>query len=282
MENNQNYQNNEQILYLNLESQIKSNQFKTKEELIQRISKLKEYGRFSSENSNDKIKELLELYDKLHKTDESVLNTEKYKNVSTENINLIISTEDDKILKTSESNQTMNEEFKQLQNEIVANSKDGQANADTLFNHMANYQKEEIKILSISDVLLRDDIDKEVLKKIRFFLSNSKINPYNYKVDIINGIFYNQETDEVIEVRKNEETLEYEIYRSGEMIYKDEEQSEKVERNEEQLLYDSKENHKVRRLTPPNKPYGFSNVSFLILNIMTFILLTTMIILLNK
>lgn len=279
MENSMNFQNSEQILYLNIENQIRNNQYKTKEELIQRISKLKEYGRFSSEDSNKKIKELLELYDNLNKKDEQLLDTEKYKNVSLENTNLIISTADDKILKTTESYQTMNAEFKQLQNEIVANSKDGQVNADTIFNHMANYQKEEVKILSISEALSRDNIDIESLKKIRFFLSNKNINPHDYKVDITSGIFYNETTDEVIEVRKNEETSQYEMYRSGETIYKNENQEQK---NEEELSYDPKENMKVRRLTPPNKPYGFSNVGFLILNITTFVILTVMIILLNK
>ena len=39
----------------------------------------------------------------------------------------------------------------------------------------------------------RDNINKETLNKIKFFINNSYTNPSSYKVDIEHDIFYNIE-----------------------------------------------------------------------------------------
>ena len=65
-------------------------------------------------------------------------------------------------------------------------------------------------------------INIELLHKIRYFVSNKYINPYSYKIDLENGIFYNTETSEVLEVRKDEVTNKYQIYKGSEVVYGEE------------------------------------------------------------
>lgn len=86
--------------------------------------------------------ELLGKYDELNQTTDMPLNMENYKGVGLENKNLIVSTEQERILKTLESKDDLNKEFKQVQNQIVANNQDARTNADVIFNHMADNQKE--------------------------------------------------------------------------------------------------------------------------------------------
>lgn len=272
MDNYVNMSSGEESIYLILESQIKDNQYKSKEELIERIKELKEYGRISVDDSNKKIQALLDLYDSLNRSDELPLDTDNYKSVKLEDANMIVSTMDDKVIKSVDLDDTINDEFKKIQNNIIANSKDGKTNASDVFLHMANYQKEEVTFIALNDVLLRDDIDTEMLKKIRFFIGITYINPYNYKVDIVNGVFYNPENDDLLEVRKNEVTLEYEVYRNNELLYDmDDYQTKK-----------NKENVKVRKLTLNNNNAAFSKIGFLIVNIVTFISVVIMIIFLYK
>lgn len=272
MNNYVNMSSDEESIYLILESQIKDNQYKSKEELIERIKELKEYGRISVDDSNKKIQTLLDLYDSLNRSDELPLDMDNYKSVKLEDANMIVSTMDDKVIKSVDSDDTINDEFKKIQNNIIANSKDGETNASDVFLHMANYQKEEVTFISLNDVLLRDDIDTEMLKKIRFFIGIKDINPYNYKVDIVNGVFYNPENDDLLEVRKNDVTLEYEVYRNNELLYdRDDYQTKK-----------NNENVKVRKLTLNNNNAAFSKIGFLILNIVTFISVVFMIVFLYK
>lgn len=265
--NNQNNYN----FYLDLENQIKNNNFKSKEDLNRYIVNLKQRG-FISSNDNQKVENLLKLYDELNSRTDNPLNMEGYKNVSLENQELIVSTNNDRILKTDSNHGEIEKEFMQVQNEMTANRQE-LVNANDVFEKIADTKKEEVTLLFMSEVFNKDNIDLEILQKIKFFITNKYINPYNYKVNIQNGIFYNIETDEVLEVRKDSETNEYKIYRGNEIVYENEPQA--LEKEEESKIYE-KNNTKVRRLVKEdNKPFNnqaFSKISFLILNIIIFIM----------
>ena len=96
----------------------------------------------------------------------------------------------------------------------------------------------------------------------------------------------------MFEVRKNEDTNQYDIFKGSEKIYghateleqtppQEHEFEEEKQTYEEQL---NKANLKVRRLEKKSfmNNAAFTKVGFLIINILTFTILTTMIILLNK
>ena len=266
MDNQNNYN-----VYLDLENQIKNNGFKSKEDLNRYIVNLKQRG-FISSNDNQKVENLLKLYDELNSRTINPLNIEGYKNVSLENQELIVSTNNDRILKTDSNHGEIEKEFMQTQNEMTANRQE-LVNTNDVFEKIADTKKEEVTLLFMSEVFNKDNIDLEILQKIKFFITNKYINPYNYKVDIQNGIFYNPETDEVLEVRKDSETNEYKIYRGSEIVYENE--SQVLEKEEESKNYDKK-NIKVRKLVKEdNRTFNnaaFSKISFLILNIIIFIM----------
>lgn len=163
---------------------------------------------------------------------------------------------------------------------------------------MEKNRKEELTLLSINEVLQRDDIDSEVLRKIRFFINNEYINPYSCKVDINTGLFYNQETKEMFEVRKNPQTGNYEIYKGSEVEYSkaretEEHSNESLEGNndfvedqeinkdidEKQMLYKPK----VRRLIKPTNlnNAAFVKSSFIVIGICIFSIILA-IILINR
>lgn len=137
-------------------------------------------------------------------------------------------------------------------------------------NKMINQQTNDLKLISLPEAIAREDINIEILNKLRFLITNKYINPYVFKINLETGIFYNIETNEVFEVIKNTNTNQYEIRKDSEKTY------------EEQL---TNKNIKVRRLEKISPHMGnaaFTKVGFLIINILTFSILTTMIILLNK
>jgi len=274
-----NNQNNYDF-YPDLENRIKNNLFKSKEELTNYIFNLKQRG-IIPHDEYYKIEKLLNLYDEMHLHTENALDIKNYKSVSLEEQELIVSTESDRILKTDSNHDEMEKEFKQLQNELAANSQQELVDADDVFKKLADTQKEEVTLLFMSEVFSKDDIDLEILQKIKYFITNRYINPYDYKVDIENGIFYNTLTDEVLEVRKDVETNEYKIFRGDEIVYENNYYSDKnneydsqlLEREEDEQIHDKK-NIKVRRLTKDNDRFSnaaFSKIGFLILNIIIFI-----------
>ena len=159
---------------------------------------------------------------------------------------------------------------------------------------MKENRKEKLTLLSINEFLQTDDIDSEVLRKIRFFINNEYINPYSYKVDINTGLFYNQETKEMFEVRKNPQTGNYEIYKGSEVEYSkasenEEHSNESLEGNndfeenedidEKQMLYKPK----VRRLIKPTNlnNAAFVKSSFIVIGICIFSIILA-IILINR
>lgn len=94
MENN-NYQTLLSVLY----QQIRNNNFKSKEELNNYIIYLKNNLIPSEVLSNEKVLELLNLYDSIHQNDNPKLDMRNYKASSLSNQNFIISTQTDKVLK---------------------------------------------------------------------------------------------------------------------------------------------------------------------------------------
>ncbi len=285
-----------------VEVRIKNNQFRSKQELSNYLINLKNSGIPEDVLSNEKMKELLDEYDKLHSKEEPSLDMSNYKCISLGDQNYIVSKETGVILKTEGSKEQLSEEFKSIQNQLTSIKQNGLANADEIFEYMRNSQKEEVNIVTIEAAINRDKIDTEILNKIKFFISNEYINPYEYRVSPENGIFYNLETSEVLEVRKNEETGEYAIYKGEEIVYGNndtlensqennmEKETPEIESmtNEEEIAYENglkNQNVKVRRLVPPqnyNNRAAFAKIGFLLVGIITFSIITAIMILTRK
>lgn len=290
IQNGRNIPTNEEIKIRSLEAQIRNGEFPDKEKLVIYIANLRNRGLLQI--SNEQTEELLNLYDSLHKVEDVPLDMQNYVSIGLENQDLIVAKETDRVLQTLNGPSSFANEFQQTQNEITANTQDGLANADTVFNHIANNQKVEISLIPVTEAISRDDIDVEVLNKIKFFITNAYVNPYVFRVDITKGVFYNIETSEVYEVRKNENTNQYEIYRGSEMVYgqstmPSEEPGLEHDTDEEQMSYEDRRNKPKVRARIKEEPRHLGNAAFtkvglLIINIITFALLTAMIVLLNK
>ena len=267
-----------------IQERINNNEFKDKNELISFLNDLKKQGLSESILTNEIIAELLNLFDKTHSKENSSLDLENYSSFKLENQNVIVSKKDDIVLKTNRSSEELPQEFKENQNELTAMSSDGLANADMTFDYMEKYKKEKMNLISLSEAVEKDNINKETLNKIKFFINNSYTNPSSYKVDIEHDIFYNIENQEVLEVRKNPQTGKYEIYKGGELAYsnnssdetKEDDFEKETDTNEEKMPYLNKnENLKVRRLIKPenNNAAFVSNTFVIIIGILLFIVI---------
>lgn len=293
-----NYNNQDfyQSIILNMEENIRNGRFDSKENLVRYINELKEKNIPTYILTNEKITEFLNLYDELSSKSNFKLDIQNYKGASLDDQNFIISTEDDKVVKTSNSSEELVEEFKKTQNQMTAKGDDGLANADMVFDNMRKYQKEELSLMSLSEAIEKDNVSFEILNKIKFFVSNEYVNPYSYKVDVNNGIFYNVETNEVLEVRKND-LGNYEIYKGGERQFKqfddgnsignefssDENNEEKVKDTDEDIMAYDKKNVKVRRLTKPiNNNHAFIKSSLIVICITIASILLSLLMLLIK
>lgn len=125
--------------------------------------------------------------------------------------------------------------------------------------------KELESLIPFSELQFYNNLDLELLNKIRFFItiSQGKVNYESIYFDLEKKVFYNDDTKEIYEIKKDANNNQYEIIKSH--------------------------NHKpITRVRKPDNspPYmnnaAFTKVGFLIINILTFSILTTMIILLNK
>ena len=282
MEINSSSLTNSETIILIIENQIRNNHFNSKEQLSEYLLDLKNSGLYQTELSNELIEELLNLYDSLNKKSDIPLDIKQYTGISLDNQDLIISKETDQVLKTLENSSTLDHEFKHTQNEITAISSSGLANANTVFKHMSNHEKEEISLISLDEAITRNNINMEILNKIKFFVTHININLNVFRVDIESGIFYNIETNEVYEVRKNSITNQYEIYKGQELVY-----GKLYQDDNKNLENDSKKYQpKVRKLIKPKSSTynnaAYTKIGFLIINIITFTLLILMIIFLNK
>lgn len=209
-----------EMILLDLERRVNNNYFKSKSELVEYINEIRQNKQLDREVFDRKVEELLNLYDKYNKS-ELPLNMEDYKDVKMQDSNYIVSGETDKVLRTNTNHGDLSQEFKQIQNEIIANSQNGSVNADTVFNHMEKYQKESSTLMPLSNLNIQI-IDKDMLDKIRFFIKNGNVNIFEYQVDISNGIFLNINTNELFEVRKDSSTNQFRIYKGSEAQYKSE------------------------------------------------------------
>jgi len=287
--------NNDKAVVNDLEKRIKNNQFKNKEQLFDEMVKLRNSG-VGAALDNRKMRELLNLFDSVQKKEDLPLDMKNYKSGEFNDNKLIISKEADRVLTTSEGQGSLVDEFKQKQNEIMANNKDGISNADDVFENMAKYQKGEMSLISIIDAVLLDNISLELLDKIKFFIANSNLNPNIIKIDIKSEVFYNIETNETYEVRDSEDTNEYKIYKdnikitdinSPKKIENEDDNKLEYEQEPEPMEYESnlyKPKTRVRK--KDNHSHmgnaAFTKIGFLIINIITVSLLATMAILLYK
>ena len=258
---NTNYAN----VIADLEKKVRAGEFKDKEELSRYITNLKNNGVPSSVLTGEKTTEILALYDTLNPEKHDALDLNNYKGVKLDEKNVIVSTQDSAVLKTDRASSEMPQEFKEAQNELTAMGNDGLANADETFKHMREHKKEELNLIPIDEAINKDNIDKEVLSKIKFFITNEHIDYHAYHVDPEYGVFYDLEKEEVLEVRINEATGKYEIYRGGEKVYGDNQQTEVPEgdsadpalesdKEEEQKAYERK--GPVRVLRKPEEEQG--------------------------
>lgn len=269
---------NENILKNNIEKQIRNNYFKSKEELYKYILKSNELGNVLIPKD---IEELLKLYDELNIKNSSPLDMKTYSNKTLEDKNFIVSEESDRILKTQENSNEFITEFKQVQNQILAYNQDGNVNAKEVFNKLADTQKEEITLIPIYEAIEDKNINTELMYKIKFLISKISENPYSFKVDINNEIFYNPETNAMYEVRKNEQTNQYEIYVSGELKYdntnniKNEQENIQNDHDEEVSYEQTIDKPKVRKLERKSffNNAAFTNIGFLLISITTFMVI---------
>ena len=275
-----------------LETRIKNNEFKDKEELHKILNELKNNPTVGSSLSNEEVLRLLNLYDGYHQELPPSLDLQNYKETKLGDKKYTVATQTNEVLKNIDSDAKMPEEFKEIQNKIsAANTTDDLANADIVFSKMKNTKKEELNFIPIEEAIEMNNIDTEVLNKIKRFITKQNINPYSYRVNPTSGIFYNSETQEMFEVRKNTKIGEYEIYKSGEKQYtSNEEQVSETDdqklthdKDEEKLEY---ENHKIKKLIKPPENAAFVNNIFVIFIITVFSvfvsLIISLVILLNK
>ena len=258
-----------------IENLIRTNKFPTKEDLHKYLIELRKRN-IALIITDEDIKKMLQLYDVMHMQKEIPLDMKDYTNKTLDNKNFVVSEQDDRILKTDGNSTEFIKEFKDTQNEILAHSQDGNINARETFRKMADVKKEEITLIPLHEVITSPTVDSELLQKIKFFVTKSKLNPYSFKVNLKTGVFYNVETNELYEVRKNENTNQYEIFVSGEIRYGDTVNqagvSETLENDHNEELYQqSKEKVKVRKLVPRRNPNNaaFAKVGLLLLNMVS-------------
>ncbi len=199
-----------------IENRIKSNSFKSKEELVNYLNSLRQNNQIDINLLNERYMSLLKLYDDTMTASDS-LNISNYKDASLEDKNFIVSSNDGRVLE-SNSNTPLKEEFESVQNEMAVNGENGIANADQVFNYMEKYKKTEASLMPLSNLNI-NIIDADMLEKIKFFISNNRNNIFDYKVDISRGLFINVNTNDIYEVRKNPETGQFEIFKGGSAMY---------------------------------------------------------------
>ena len=295
--NNSNTQSDMQTYYnsviLNLEEVAKTDRFKSKEDFNKYIEQMKQKGIPKDILSEEKKKELLEAYDEYHKVEEAGLNMQNYTGTELDKQNYILNKKDDTMLKTDATKEELPDEFKDVQNDLAsANSQDDLANADEVYQAMRNNKKEEITLIPLFEMIERDNVDGVLLEKIKFFITSKYVNPYQFKISPETGLFYNTETDEVLEVRINKTTGKFEIVKGSQVLYTQEtvsKDSVQTETSEEVLDKEAPEqelkNVKKRVLVPPKEDHdqaAFVKSGILIIVGIFLALLIAMIILVLK
>lgn len=117
-------------------------------------------------------------------------------------------------------------------------------------------------MISLSEITYIENVEKELLEKTKFLVTNSDIDFNDFSVDPDTQIFYDTKLNETYEVLKtSEDESKYHIVNISK--------------------------GKTKKLIKPTSPSNmqnaaFTRVGFLVINILTFAILTIMIILLNK
>ena len=127
----------------------------------------------------------------------------------------------------------------------------------------------ENNVITLNEMIERENTSEELLNKIRFFVTSQNINPFEYRISPDTGVFYNINTSEELEVTRNPETGKYEIINHN-------------ERTEQPLNLNQS---KVRTRTLPkdiNNQAAFAKISILTIICISISLLLSMLILLIK
>lgn len=286
MNGNTNHIRRNELTISDIQGQIKNNKYKSKDELADYILDLRAKGLINIDNRQ--IKQLLDLFDNLHQKTDTALDMSNHSAISLENEDIIISQNQDRVLTTLEGTTGYKDEFKSTQNEIISNNGEKNVSAEQVFNKMAEQEKEELTLATLEQALTYPNINAELLMKIKFFITNIKENLNIFRINLETGMLYNMENNEPYEVRKNETTQEYEIYRGNEKIYGSNQiaEQEHIEPPQEELANENTLNNpKTRKLVPQqptNYNAAFTKIGFLMMSIVTFVLLTLMTLLLMK
>ena len=261
-----------EMILLDLEKRVNNNYFKSKDQLVAYINEMRQNKQLDREKFDKKVEELLSLYDKYNESE------------------LPLNLENDKAPKTNSNYSEKSQEFKEVQNTIIANNNDG-TNADAVFDYMAKYQKESYVLMPLSNLNMQI-INKDMLDKIRFFVKNGNINIFDYQVDISNGLFFNIITNELFEVTRDPDTQQFKIYKENESQYNNKIRSDNKGNdianlsNEESLKYQSRNNNskvRVLRLNPlKDNRAAFTKTSFLIIILFLFSIMCALLLLLLK
>jgi len=224
----------EEMLIKNLQYQIRHKEFNSKEELNNYLIELKNKG--LSHLNSEQEKSLLVMFEQLQNMD----NKHSTLNEKTEFYNF-------SSLKTIEDN----------------------VSTTSVVNEPVHNNEEIPELVALTDIVYIEQVEKELLYKVKFFITNSGMNINAFAVNLNNSLFYNTETNTIYEVRKNPENgKQYEI----------------INKSEKAKLFKHKvKTKKLDNQTTSNiQNAAFTRVGFLVINILTFAMLTTMIILLNK
>ena len=279
-----------------LETLAKGQEFATKEEFHSYMRGLIKMGIPETVLTEEKIKELLDIYDKNHEAP----------GLDTSNIIEVHLGEQTHYTQLGsnvavEAKGPKNEEFANVQNTLTAAStKDSLANADEVYDHMKDNIKETTEYIPINEVLNMPVISQEILAKVTFFLKNAKaagIDPETFKISPKDGTLLNSETGEMIEVEQNKETGEYEMRQGTEVVATEEKPKEEhkemtspeeteqrqgirpIEQPPETTIAKSENKGMVRKLVPPKQKTGLDNAAFAKISILATICMLTAVLL---
>ena len=236
------------LLLKAIENAAKDNTFANKEEFYSYIQKQQIPEDILTK---ERITELLNIYDENHKITSEDVDLSNYKSINLEGDNhkstYIADKDNDKVIKFEGTNSEVPDEFRNVQNKISNGS--NLADSNQVFEYMRNHEKVEVSLVPIYEISKDNVTDNEILNKIRFFVQNNTLDTsFPYEVNPETGVIYNTTTDEMYEVRKNEQTGQYEIIKGGSVVYEETSQSNVSEETDEKSLAKNKPYVKVREM----------------------------------
>ena len=173
---------------------------------------------FDVKSYNDSLKKIIEEYDKAH---EPKINSSNYKQMSVDGKNYIIS--NDGVVLEQDKYKNMGQlanDFENKKNEMIgAKGENSLVNANEAFNIMKKEMEESNFILI--DKVDRNKISSELVQKIEFVKNIVGVNYNDFRVDINRGIFINTKDNELYEVRYDNVSKQYRLYRGKQATYND-------------------------------------------------------------